>query len=221
MMLSLNRIPVVGSIESCTERYGFADTRLTRPQLVRFSLPPLHIAPMVRWQVMPSLQTQVLIWLVIRGSSLAVMHVLRLMPQLSIPDFLSAVRFRAVLILWDDVFVSDVTEGYNANVTAEAAASAVSSLTTQVINIGNTVDAQSQQITTLNSSMNGFMTMGNNPVNNPSFDIALAPWTTAGTGAGVTWGAAMGDGGQVLRADQAGKWSEHGHSGQRCQVAAD
>ncbi|WVW77274.1 tail protein [Stenotrophomonas phage vB_SmaS_Bhz55] len=98
----------------------------------------------------------------------------------------------------DDLTYEDITDAAKAQADATAASTAVASLTTQVNNIGNTVDAHSQQITTLNSSMNGFMTMGNNLINNPSFDIALAPWTTAGTGAGVAWGATMGDGGPGL-----------------------
>lgn len=94
----------------------------------------------------------------------------------------------------DDVFYEDVTDVEKAQADATAASTAVQSLTTQVTNLGNTVNAQSQQITTLNSAMNGFMTMGNNLLQNPSFEQALYPWNTGGTGNNTVWGATNGDG---------------------------
>lgn len=56
-------------------------------------------------------------------------------------------------IYFDDLVVTDVTDAYNAQGTADAAASAVSNLSTKVDQQGNTITAQGNSITKLNSDL--------------------------------------------------------------------
>lgn len=56
-------------------------------------------------------------------------------------------------MLVDDVFISDVTAGYNAQTAADAAASAVSSLGNTVTSQGTTITSQGNAITTLTNNL--------------------------------------------------------------------
>ncbi|WFG37992.1 hypothetical protein 20Sep420_00108 [Pseudomonas phage 20Sep420] len=104
-------------------------------------------------------------------------------------------RENGILIDVDDLTYEDITDAEKAQQDATAAANAVSSLTTEVERVGNKVDAQAQQITTLETSMNGFLSMGDNLIVNPGFDGGLAPWVMNGqNNAGVKWDATYGDG---------------------------
>ncbi|QYC96792.1 tail protein [Stenotrophomonas phage BUCT626] len=107
-------------------------------------------------------------------------------------------RFQRVVgarIRLDDIVITDVTDIEKAQQDATAAANAVSSLTTEVNRVGNKVDAQAQQITTLESSMAGVLTMGDNLIVNNDFELGLAPWVMNGqNNAGIKWDPTYGDG---------------------------
>lgn len=66
-----------------------------------------------------------------------------------------AANIQGYQFLVDDVIIMDATEGYNAQQTANAASTAVSDLSTKVTSIDGRVTAQANQLTTLQSNLNG------------------------------------------------------------------
>ncbi|HDZ2063860.1 TPA: DUF1983 domain-containing protein [Klebsiella pneumoniae] len=73
------------------------------------------------------------------------------MVRISIPNVSSVKAGNSFLI--DDLVITDVTDAYNAQQTADATASAVSTLQTTVSNQGDSITSQGDSITTLNNGL--------------------------------------------------------------------
>ncbi|KGM23932.1 hypothetical protein LI87_0109255 [Stenotrophomonas maltophilia] len=93
-------------------------------------------------------------------------------------------------VIYDDAFVTDVTDAYTAQQGVNANADAVTGLTTRVTNAENKATAQAEQITDLNTTITTTFNRGDNINTNSGFDGGMAPFVktnTGATGGDIVW----------------------------------
>ncbi len=105
-------------------------------------------------------------------------------------------------VIYDDAFVIDATEAYNAQQGVNANAEAVTGLTTRVTSAENKATAQADQLTVLSSTLNASFNRGENLNVNSMFDGDMAPFVKGNSNqqnGDVTWVSGGGQQGSAIQ----------------------
>lgn len=105
-------------------------------------------------------------------------------------------------VIYDDAFVIDATEAYNAQQGVNANAEAVTGLTTRVTSAENKATAQADQLTVLSSTLNASFNRGENLNVNSMFDGDMAPFVKGNSNqqnGDVTWISGGGQQGSAIQ----------------------